>query len=77
MINTKKYVLPFSLRDNYTDKFWFDIIISCWRMIPEYHFISGFGSVYIQFTQKQNCRVLSWLACDITAGTSYTYVLHT
>ena len=23
-------------------------------MIPDYHFISGFGSVYIQFTQKQN-----------------------
>ena len=21
---------------------------------PDYHFISGFGSVYIQFTQKDN-----------------------
>ena len=32
----------------------FDLILSfddeC--MFPDYHFISGFGSVYIQFTQK-------------------------
>ena len=46
IINTKKYVLPFSLRDNYRDKFWFDIIIYWWWMIPDYHFISSFGSVY-------------------------------
>ena len=40
----KKCVLPFSRRDNYRDKFWFDIII--WhRMFPDYHLISGFGSV--------------------------------
>ena len=46
-------VLPFSRRNNYKDKFWFDIII-WWWMFPDYHFISGFDSVYIQFTQKQN-----------------------
>ena len=25
-------------------------------MFPDYHLISGFGSVYIQFTQKQNIK---------------------
>ena len=50
------------------DDEWFQIIILI---------ISGFGSVYIQFTQKQNHRALSWLASNITAGTSYTYLLHT
>ena len=40
----KKHVLSFSRRDNYRDKFWFDIII-WYRMFPDYHFISGFGSV--------------------------------
>ena len=73
----KKYVLPFSWRDNYRDKLWFDIIISWWWMFPDCNFISGLGSVYIRFTQKQNYRVLSWLASNITAGTSYTYLLHT
>ena len=37
MINTKKYVLPFARRDNYRDKFLFDIIISWWWMFPDYH----------------------------------------
>ena len=40
----KKCVLPFSQRDNYRDKFWFDIIIWHW-MFLDYYFISGFGSV--------------------------------
>ena len=39
--NTENYVLPCSRRDNCRGKF------------PDYHFISGFGSVYIQFTQKR------------------------
>ena len=49
----KKYILPFSRRDNNRDKFWFDIII-WYRMFPDCQFISGFGSVWIQSTQKQN-----------------------